>query len=170
VRVAESLAIALRTGDVTLEARGETYLAVAARRRGDIDTARIHTDRASAAALKSVTPEYVAIAHGNRAWLAWRAGDDVAATREGEAGLSALSRLPYPFRWIAILPLAAALRRRGSLDEALALLPALLEPSQHRLPDSLEETLRLAATSGPKAARVAALDDAIALARKHGYL
>ena len=171
-RVSESLAIALRTGDVTLEARGETYLAVAARRRGDIDTARIHTDRASAAALKSGTPEYVALANGNRAWLAWRAGDDAAATREGEAGLSALSRLPFPhpFRWIAILPFIAALRRRGSIDEALALLPALLEPTQHRLPESLADTLRLAATSGPQAARVAALDDAITLARKHGYL
>ncbi len=67
-----ALELARRGGDLVVEARCLTYLAVAHRRNGDVDLAKEFADRTLALASKLQMAEYVAMAKANLAWVAWK--------------------------------------------------------------------------------------------------
>ena len=144
---------ARRVGDALRCARCLTYLGYAARLRGDAVAVRSAVAEGLRMATELGMPEYVGAAHGQRAWLAWRDGDDDACELEGRAALAAWrSGQPYPLQWAARLPLLASCLRRAAPTEAVAHAEALLDDGQQRLPDALEAALaRLAVASGEAA-------------------
>ena len=137
-----SLRMAERTGDIALQARCATYLAVADRQLNQINSTRRYVELAFAAAMDAQMPEYIATAHANRSWLAWRAGQWQQAEDDARAALELWQQLPathasLPFKWTALWPLIDVLHRRGDYAAATAHLATLAGPDQRRLPDLL---------------------------------
>jgi class 3 adenylate cyclase/tetratricopeptide (TPR) repeat protein len=168
--MATSLEIAERTGDLTIEARCVTYLAVAARIRNDTERVASLIGRCLHTAAQAGMPEYLAIAHGNEAWLAYRAGDLDAAER---FALIALEHAGPPFRWTWLWPLVGTALARGDLEAAVNRARGLLVPDEQRTSDDilvpLEAALRAWDEGDVTAARVR-LDEAAAAARLTGRL
>ena len=71
-----------------------TYLMVSARKRGDVDAVREAIGPVIKQAREASLPEYEAMAMANRAWVAWRCGDEEAATADARAALSMWEGLP----------------------------------------------------------------------------
>jgi hypothetical protein len=110
--------------------------------------------------------------------VAWREGDLARAETEGQAALEVWQQLPVghslcPFQWTAIWPLVAVAAAKDQTCEACALLCALLEPTQQRLPEALtaavENAVRACEESKPEAMRTW-LDQAVLLAGELAYL
>jgi hypothetical protein len=135
---------------------------------GDREATRAYAQRTLEAATALEMPQYAGAAHGQLAWLAWRAGDYATCEREGQAALrNWQSGYSHPLQWVARLPLMAVWLREGKLDEALACVVPLLEPGRQRLPVPLAEAL--AATVGGDAepeARRAALERVLLAAQQ----
>ncbi len=135
---------------------------------GDREATRAYALRTLEAATALEMPQYAGAAHGQLAWLAWRAGDYATCEREGQAALrNWQSGYSHPLQWVARLPLMAVWLREGKLDEALACVVPLLEPGRQRLPVPLAEAL--AATVGGDAqpeARRAALERVLLAAQQ----
>jgi len=172
--LATSLEIGERTGDVSLEARCLTYLAVVARMQGDAGRVAALIPRCEATATAADMPEYLATARANKAWLAWRAGDLDAAERLGRAALGLIpTTLDLPFRWLALWPLIGVAVARGDVEAAVAGARELLAPSQQRIDDELlvpiERALR-AWDDGDVSAAGTSLAAAAGLARATGRL
>ena len=166
------LAASRRIGDLTMEVRALTYLAVVARRRGEPEAVSCLAGGALELATAGSMPEYMCIAHGNLAWAAWRRRDVDQARIDAEASWAALQRATaVPFFWIGVLPLLAV--RTGQGDVAGCMDPAgrLLAPDQMKLPDDLEEPLA-GAVEAWEAGDVAAAGDllrtAVARAEESG--
>ncbi|MBN1629719.1 MAG: AAA family ATPase, partial [Thermoleophilia bacterium] len=132
--------------DRRLQVLASTYLAVAARVKGDVketeDWALISIERAAATHL----PGYVATAKADLAWVALRRGDSVQAERLAREAL-ALWETPfaYPFEWLARWPLVAVLLERDDLPAAMEQAEALLLDHQQPPPPPLASSLALAA-------------------------
>jgi DNA-binding SARP family transcriptional activator len=131
-----------RVHKATLRARCITYLGFVQRKRGNQDEVRSYAAEGLRVAVDLGMPEYVGAAHGQRAWLAWRAGDLAACEQAGHAALEAWRvGQPYPLQWIARLPLMGAEVRLARRREAVAHAAVLLDPGQQRLPDDLDVAL-----------------------------
>ena len=104
----ESLTEAERRGDVTTRSRALTYLMVAGRKRGDVEGVRKAIGPVIEGAREASLPEYEAMAIANRAWVAWRSGDQETAAADAQAALRMWEGLPvrYFFDWMALWPLA----------------------------------------------------------------
>jgi tetratricopeptide (TPR) repeat protein len=173
-----ALALAERTGDVVHQSRCLTYLTILYRKRGQLDRARQYASRSLAAATAGQMTEYIGTAQANLAWLAWREGNLAQTETDGKAALKLWQQLPAghsscAFQWTALWPLVAVAAARAQTFEACALLRALLEPTQQRLPDILaavvEEALSAWEGDDSETARTC-LDRAIELARELGCL
>ena len=174
----DALRRAEETGDVTLQARSLTYLAIAARQCGCIEEATDHTNRALVTALSTNMLEYVATARANLAWLAWRSGDLAQTLALGRDALKmwqdTAANLPSSaFKWLALCPMIAATLRTGSAGDALAYARLLTDSTNQRLPAPLATRVETAlACNGPDAwdaARVQ-LEQVVEVARALGYL
>jgi tetratricopeptide (TPR) repeat protein len=131
-----------RVRKATLRVRCLTYLGFMQRRRGNLDGVRSYAAEGLRAASDLDMPEYVGAAHGQRAWLAWRAGDLAACEQSGHAALEAWrTGQPYALQWVARLPLLGAAFRTARSGEAVAHAAVLLDPVQQRLPDDLDAAL-----------------------------
>jgi DNA-binding SARP family transcriptional activator len=148
-RLRVALALAERSGDITLQARCLTYLACIGRLCGDVGVVRQRTEPLLKAAMQAQMPDYIAVAHACHAWLAERAGDLEAVFQHGEAALALWAGLPfdYPFHWLALWPLLAAALRRNQLDLAVKYAHGLLHPSQQLLPAAVAAELQAADAS-----------------------
>jgi DNA-binding SARP family transcriptional activator/tetratricopeptide (TPR) repeat protein len=167
-RLVRVLRSAERIGDVLLRARALTYLGFVHRMLGHEDATRAYALRSLEAAESSRMPEYIGVARGHLAWLAWKAEDLSSSVREGEAALESWrSGQPIGFQWAARLPLMATMLRQGRLPEAVALAAPMLEPLQQRLPDALRSALEDAVGAAGDAAGIeASLERAVALAQE----
>jgi tetratricopeptide (TPR) repeat protein len=170
-----ALELAERTGDIVLQSRILTYLAVGFRKRGRVEQVRDAVVRCLAISTTGHMDEYIATATANLAWVAWRQGD-VAQAREGaQAALELWNRNPivYPFRWTALWPLLAMALEEDQIAEALEHARALLEPAQQRLPDTLtallDDAIRAWQRARPEIA-AAHLRRAVQLAQEQGSL
>src|SRR5205085_6337881 len=67
-----ALSLAERVGDLVVQARCLSYLAVAYRRSADNDMTRCYGQRTETLATQLGMVEYIAMANANLAWLAWR--------------------------------------------------------------------------------------------------
>ena len=160
-----------RFGHLPLQARCLAYLTMICRRRRDVGTTRVVAQKARFVAEEGRMLDYVGAAEANLGWVALRGG------RLGEAEVrcrSALARwsglsLVYPFRWMALFPLAAALARSGRPDEAAGHLREAEDGTQQRLPEALAARLGALVAPAPEA-RWEAVVEALRVAEELGFL
>jgi class 3 adenylate cyclase/tetratricopeptide (TPR) repeat protein/DNA-binding XRE family transcriptional regulator len=131
----ESLRTAEQCGDTELRSRSLTYLMVAARKRGDVDGVRKAIPSVIKQAREASLPEYEAMAIANRAWVAWRSGQEETATTEAQAALEKWGKLPvrYWFDWMALWPLLAMTLACKQMEQAAEYARRMLPPPQQPL-------------------------------------
>jgi len=131
----ESLEEGERQGDAGTRARSLTYLMVADRKRGDVDAVREAIGSVIERAREASLPEYEAMAIANRAWVAWRMGEEEAAATDAAAALEMWKRLPvrYFFDWMALWPLVAMALASGRVEAAAEYARRMLPPPQQLL-------------------------------------
>ncbi len=144
-RMRRALDGAERTGDVALQARCLTYLALIARRRRDVEGTALWAARSLAVASDAKLVDYIGAARAHLAWTALRRGDHEGVVEHGRAALELWRSLPYdyPLQWTARLPLLAV---GGEAHEHAR---ALLDDKQQRLPDPLSSSLARCADGAP---------------------
>jgi class 3 adenylate cyclase/tetratricopeptide (TPR) repeat protein len=135
----ESLRHAEQCGDTALRSRSLTYLMVAARKLGDVDAVREAIGPVIEQAREASLPEYEAMAIANRAWVAWRGGDEEAATADARAALGMWEGLPvrYFYDWMALWPLLAMALAAGRIEEAAQCARGMLPSPQQQLQEPL---------------------------------
>lgn len=140
---ATAVAGAERVGDAPLQSRVLAYYALLHRRLGRVEETRNTAERALAMATRSNMLDYMGVAEAHLAWVDWICGDDEATQRHAEAALSAWRKLPpgyvYPLQWMARVPLAAVLTKRGRSIEAVEQWSALLGTGQNVFPQPLHD-------------------------------
>ena len=97
-----ALALAERSGDISLEGRCITYLTVIARKRGQLAQARVYAERSLRVATAGNMFDYIGAAHGNLAWLAYRAADLEQTRTHGASALAAWSQLQASYMFEAL--------------------------------------------------------------------
>jgi len=173
-QLGEALAMGEQVGDTIMQLRCVTYLALTQRKRGDPDACEPLAFRALTLATTMKMTEYIAAAHGNLAWVAWRRGHlDEAITRAREA-LATWHAMPVPymFDWMAAWPLIAATFRQNRIEESIAAARLMFIRTQQPLPSSLADTTQRAIgawESGAIEETADLLEAAIDAARAWGY-
>jgi class 3 adenylate cyclase/tetratricopeptide (TPR) repeat protein len=139
VMLRDSLREAERRGDAAVRSRSLTYLMVAGRKRGDVDAVRKVVGSVIERAREAWLPEYEAVALANRAWVAWRTGDEEKAATDALAALEMWGKLPirYPFDWMALWPLLAMALASQRIQQAAEYARGMLPPPQQLLQEPL---------------------------------
>jgi class 3 adenylate cyclase len=173
-----ALTLAVRTGDVTTQARCLTYLTVTARKRGLPGRVRHLAAQSLTAAAAAHMPEYTATAHANLSWADWHDAQleecevKACTALEEWAGLPA-GHASAAFQWTALWPLIDVCLKQGRTAEALEHSSELLAPELMRLPIGIEDKLRGALESwdhGEPQQATMLLDGAVAEAQRAGWL
>lgn len=173
-----ALELSKQIGDVIIQARCLTYLAVVARMAGRVQDVHSLAEESQARGEAVNMPEYVATAKANQAWVAFRVGNLEGAESNARAALKIWGSLPAghasaSFQWTALWPLLAVTCVSTRLEEAIDFARLLLDPAQLRLPDLLEALLFSALQAWEQEQGQAALNNlcqAVELAKKMGYL
>jgi DNA-binding SARP family transcriptional activator len=173
-----ALAIAEQTGDLSLQARCLTYLAIAQRQCRRVAEAEQMATRSLATATVAHMPEYIGTAQANLAWVAWQLGTFEQARQYGQAALEAWRQLPAGHgsaqaQWTALCPLIALALDAGDTASAIDYIRLLLDPAQQRLPNTLTalfEQALLAWENGTPERVTLLLQQATALAQELRYL
>jgi hypothetical protein len=131
----ESLRESEQRGEAELRSRATTYLMAAMRRRGDVDGVRKAIPSVIEQAHEASLPEYEAMAIANRAWVAWRSGEEEAAVTDAQAALEKWEKLPvrYVFDWMALWPLLAMGLASQRMAQAAEYARRMLPPPQQLL-------------------------------------
>lgn len=169
-----ALVDARKVGDVMLENRAVSYVAIALRRVGLSKRAKEVAPDALSLADSLDDGYYRGHARGVLAWVHWNHGDVERTLEEGKAALTAWGTVTEDehhgygteFAWLALWPLAAAAAERQEWTEAAERLRELLVPWERHRPPDLDEAIRAAINSPNASTLVPALD----LARVHGFL
>jgi eukaryotic-like serine/threonine-protein kinase len=176
-----ALGLAERAGDTSVQARCLTYLSLAARMRGDVDDTEAYAERAATASSEAGTEGYLAVAQGNRAWLAFQRGKVEESIHFGDQAMrvwgdsTVTSRTKghvYPFQWVALLPLLRSAVLRNDLGRGSRYAAALIRPDQMALPSPAREALGRALTwrdTERTSEIVVALQDALAALQATPY-
>jgi hypothetical protein len=120
-------------------------------------------------------PEYEAMAIANRAWVAWRSGDEETAARDAQAALQMWQGLPvrYFYDWMALWPLVSMALTSGHVDKAVryarGMLPSPQQLLREPLPTMIEDAVRASDSGQPDEAEDM-LCRATRAARDLGYL
>jgi len=140
---------------------------------GDVEATREAAARALAVAEAAQQAPYIAVAHACSGWVAWRTSDpDAIRLLEQAREIWFRHPHPYPFRWVANIPLLAIALASDELERCRGYLEDLLAPGQLALPLELAALARSAADScGRDEARVAAggAEAVLRRARELGY-
>ncbi len=167
-KLLEVLEEAGRVGNAEVHLLALTYLAITARFRHDVESARAFAIAGLAAARLSGARLYEGVASANLAWVAWRQGEVRDRVREQLAeARDLLSVMPgYPFLWITDFVEVAIAATDGDLEQVSRLCSILANPPQQRLPDDVLGPLeRVAATPTTEA-----VADLLSAAESVGYL
>jgi len=168
------LKLAERAGDVTLQSRYLTYLAVLYRKRGQVEETRRYISRSLAVATTGQMLEYIGAAKANQAWIAWREGNLTEVQEKGRTTLEVFQKIPtFPMQWLYRWPLIGAALMQDELSEAIEHARALLPPPQQLLPTVLTSQVEQAidAWEGGRLEETRTrLRQAIELAQEMGYL
>lgn len=100
------------------------------RKRSDVDAVRKAISPVIERAREVSLPEYEAMAIANRAWVAWRCGDEEKAATDAHAALDMWEKLPvrYFYDWMGLWPLVAMALASGRVEEAVEHARAMLPP------------------------------------------
>jgi tetratricopeptide (TPR) repeat protein len=140
-----ALPLAQQTADVVLESRCLTYLTVLSRRRGQLEEARHYISRSLPVAATAQVRPYIGAAQANLAWVAWRERDLPAVEVKGQTALDIWSEgANFPFKWMALWPLAGAALARQEVARAMIHVRKLLDPLQQPLPTEMATALEAA--------------------------
>ena len=141
--LAESAEIAERLGGDLRLARVYAYHSLASRRLGRTDECRLLAERTLRHATHAEHHSYIAVAEANLGWCALQDGNSADARQllEGAALRMATKARPYPFRWIALLPLLQIQSESSEWEAARATAEELLDPGLQQLPDDLAAAL-----------------------------
>lgn len=173
-----ALQMAEDTGDVSLQARCLSYLAVAHRQCGQVEETQRYAAHSLEVATLAQMPEYMAIAKSNQAWVAWRADNLDLSQELSLQAVELWKKLPAghasaPFQWLGRFPLIAVALLQGKLSLAIEEARIILNPSQQRLPEALEASLAQAIQAWETDQHTEArtiLNEAITLAQQAHYL
>lgn len=140
------LQLAEQTGDVSLQVRCLAYLTTAYRQCDRVEEVYSHGARTLEAATHAQMPEYIAMAKANQAWLAWRAGNLELSKELGRQAIELWLQLPAnhasaPYQWLARFPLIAVALQEKKISWCIDEAKLLLDPTQQRLPETLETCL-----------------------------
>jgi tetratricopeptide (TPR) repeat protein len=141
------------------------------RRRGEVDAVRDYSlaTLSLTAQHRGAWKEFGGEAKGHLSWVALRTGDlDQARILSFEALREIRGDSYSPFEWQARWTLLGLALHDRDWPEAVRQAEAMLDPSQHKMPDDLEESLRAliqVQAQGDKPVEALA-----ASARAHGYL
>jgi hypothetical protein len=167
-KLLEVLEEARRVGDAESHLLCLTYLAIVARFRHDVESARAFAVAGLAAARLSGARLYEGFSTANLAWVAWRQGEVRDRIREQLAEAKDLMSVlhSFPFLWIAGFVEVAIAAANGDLAQVGQLCSNLVNPSQQRLPDDVLGPLeRVTATP-----TIEAVADLLSAAERAGYL
>ena len=141
-----ALQLAQRCGDLVVQARCLTYLAVAHRCAHHLEQARRFAAQVLELATKIGMVEYVAMAKANLAWVAWREDDHAEAEKLGCEALKLWHGMkdPYSFDWMALWPLIAVAFARNDIAQAIDYARGLLVEHQHPLAEKLAAAMQKA--------------------------
>jgi tetratricopeptide (TPR) repeat protein len=141
---------------------------------GQLEEARALLPRSLAEAQERGSLEYEGMARANQAWVALRDGD----LNEAQANARAALELWQPpvdirFKSLVLWPLIGVRLAKNQMAEAIEAAQDMLAPDQQPLPEALaavvKKAIRFWETEDEALAR-ANLDQAVELARGHGYL
>ncbi len=164
-----------QVGDVVLQCRCLGYLPLIYRKMGCIDKVSDLLPRALEMAEQCEMPEYILIARGNLAWVAWRDGNLAKAQEQGHAALAAIQQIqfPMPMKWIGLWPLLGVCLANDEIAPAVTYAQTMLGPNELRLPDEitavLQQTITTWENNQPDSAR-SNLKQALRLAQIYHYL
>ncbi len=169
-----ALKLAERIGDVVVQSRCLTYLTILHRKRAQLKAVQQYISRALDVAMAGNMLEYVSTAKANLAWVKWYVGNLSEAQENGRIALDMWQKEPlvYPFQWTALWPLISVALSKEEVSTAVDYANALLQPSQQRLPASLNEVLEEVIESWEKGESEKArtkLNRAIELAQELGW-
>ncbi|MEJ2304951.1 MAG: AAA family ATPase [Anaerolineales bacterium] len=171
--IKDSLHMAEEIGVAMTQCLSLSYLTYCLRLQGDVEGVRINAGRALEIARQLGIPAYIAAAHSNRAWLAWRENKLEEAERRAEKALTIWGQYPHPFKWSAYWILCDVQLGQMELKKAIESARGMLHPAQQRLPEDVTEALESAVNNWEarnEAAARQALCAAVELAQKRGYL
>ncbi len=119
------------------------YLPLIYRRRQQLDEVERWALQGLDAGLYAKTPMYIGAAQAHLSWVHRRRGALADAGLHGESALAEWAELPipYPFQWLAHIPLLAMALDSGALQEAVNHARLMLDPNQQQLLDSLPQLL-----------------------------
>jgi hypothetical protein len=171
----ESLRQAEQCGDAALRSRSLTYLMAAGRKRGDVDGVRRAIGPVIERARETSLPEYEAMAIANRAWVAWRTGEEKKAATDALTALEMWQRLPvrYFFDWMALWPLLAMALASQRIEQAVEYARGMLPPPQQLLQEPVRTMVDKAVQeweAGRPAESEELLRQAVRAASDLGYL
>ena len=128
-----ALRLAERAGDLVIQVRCLTYLAVAERGLGEVAQTRATAERSLQLAERLRMTEYIAMAKASFAWVAWKEDRDAEAEALAQEALKLWHGMedPYSFDWMALWPLIAIALKRDDIAQAAEHVRALLDEKQN---------------------------------------
>jgi class 3 adenylate cyclase/predicted ATPase len=172
--LSNALQLSEKVGDIVLQVRCLTYLAVAYRRIGQTSNAESFAQRARSISTRLELVQYVAMADATLAWIAWHNGDSSEVRARALQALEQWHSMPdpYGFDWMALWPLIAVEHAEKNFAAATDHLRALSGPNQHPLPALLTSIVQAAIEASEKSSpdipeRISA---ALTAAREAGQL
>jgi class 3 adenylate cyclase/tetratricopeptide (TPR) repeat protein len=173
--LSEALELAERIGERVLECRCLTYLALANRRSGDVETTRAFAERTVTLAGKLGMVEYLAMAQANLAWVAWKENrlDECKSLGHEALGLWHGMDDPYSMDWIALWPLIATAITREQTADAIDLAQGLFRDGQHLIEQEVMSATKRAIESwghGDRTGSESQLRSALQIAEHFRYL
>ncbi|HEY6070759.1 MAG TPA: tetratricopeptide repeat protein, partial [Chthoniobacterales bacterium] len=170
-----ALELARRCGDLVVEARCLTYLAVAHRRAGDLEKARTFAEETLELATKIGMTEYVAMAKATLAWVAWKQKRQDDCEKLGNEALELWHEMddPYSFDWMALWPLIATALEQKQIAHAIKLAEGLFPDSQHPIDEEVMAATKRAIDSwknGDAPAAESQVREALQTAERHHYI
>jgi serine/threonine protein kinase/tetratricopeptide (TPR) repeat protein len=174
IELEKALALAQRAGEFGHQARCLTYLAMLARRRGQLDQTERCANQCLSLALRSELREYVAGAWAHQSWVALRRGDRERAHNTADQAIQAWRQFPaaFPFLWWALLPMLELEVERGAFACAIECAESLLEPAQHAFSSTVLQQLKGAVEhwhNGAAGEAQRGLEGSLATLRNEGY-
>ena len=170
-----ALRLGERAGALVTQARCLTYLAVAARRLGQVAQTRAMAERSLQLAERLRMTEYIAMARASFAWVAWKEDRDAEAEALAQEALNLWHGMedPYSCDWMALWPLIAIALKRDDIAQAAEYVRAILDEKQNPLAEEVSAACREVVDASSRkdtAALRAQLGNVLRTARDFRYL